>query len=506
MVVSPFWSRVEPNWDGGAGDDEPACPRSFYSKRLKADLLPGTFVLFSSKDGATTDGPSPCSHYDGCGVGRIVCVVTHEDRDSRQQPPPQHTRVRVNIFKRFTEFAATTASILRPEFINDNHLRHLPEVVQTEEMQLITSSDIMNLAFVFTPTALKDSCNLFFTCQGMAIAFIVRSRYQEQVGLELPMLTEVPPDHCLPFPSSYIGSGYYDCYPRRMWNSVMCLKLELTKLLGRYSHLQGLYCKEACRLSNFTPETWGFLRWQFHDIFEDADCGMSTRIRRHRLTEAGLVVKAVRVIKRCTVLRFETKAHLRRLCGVLGESATAGQRCRLPKISTPKNLWQNDIINVVCGADTAKAGAFSIRTVHDGIDLEYDGCSELFLTVRYRRFTYSANSISMPADCDPLLFALICRHDPYVDTANSIQNDTLPVADEDADDDDAAMVIADGSEFEDCDGCLYRVVHGMATSVGSSTFIQSRCVYPQSNNPLFGMEKSFDVQIAKDLIERRLNG
>ena len=222
------------------------------------------------------------------------------------------------------------------------------------------------------------------------------------------------------------------------------------------------------------------------------------------LQRLGLVVKAVQVVKRCTVLRFETKAQLRRLCGLLGESATAGQRCRLPKISTQKNLWRDDIMNVVCGADTAEAGAFSVRTVHDGIDLEYDGCSELFITVRYRHFTYTANSISDPADCDPLLFALICRHDPYVDMAtNSIHNNTMLLADEDGDE---AMAIADGSEFEDCDGCLYRVVHGMATTVGSSTCIQSKCVYPQRNNPLFGTEKSFDVQMAKDLIERRLNG
>jgi hypothetical protein len=156
------------------------------------------------------------------------------------------------------------------------------------------------------------------------------------------------------------------------------------------------------------------------------------------------------------------------------------------------------MIHVVCGADTAEAGAFTVRTVHDGIDLEYDGCSELFITVRYRRFTYTANSISNPADCDPLLFALICRHDPYVDIANSIHNNTMLLADEDGDE--------AGSEFEDCDGCLYRVVHGMATTVGSSTCIQSKCVYPQRNNPLFGTEKSFDVQMAKDFIERRLNG
>ena len=498
MDVSPFWNSVEPQWDTNEEDGNPTRCCSFYSEQLKADLLPGTFVLFSSTDTATTAAGQPWNNSSACGVGRIVRILLVANEDGTDSRPP-HTRVQVNIFKRITDFKATTPGILCPEFINENNLRHLPEVVQVDEMQLIASDDIVNLAFVFTPAALRDSCNLFFACQGMAIAFILRSRYQGLRLGALPMLTAVPPEHCLPFPSSYIESRYFDCYPRRIWNSIMCLKLEMTKLLGRYSHLQGLYCKEACRLSNFTAETWGFLRWQFHDIFDDANCKMSTRIRRHRLSESGLVVKAVRVIKPCTVLRFETKAHLRRLCGLLGESATAGQRCRLPKISAPKNLWRNDIINVVCGADTAEQGEFSIRTVRDGIDLEYDGCSELFVTVRYRRFTYAGNSIDIAGDCDPLLHALICRHDPYVSGADNDQN--MVPAEEEEDED--MMMIENGSEFEDFDGCLYRVVQGVLA--GSST-CQCVCVYPRRDNPLFEMEKSFDVQIVKERIGRRLYG
>jgi hypothetical protein len=37
----------------------------------------------------------------------------------------------------------------------------------------------MNLAFIFSHIVLKDACNLFYTCQGMAIAFIVRLRFQQ---------------------------------------------------------------------------------------------------------------------------------------------------------------------------------------------------------------------------------------------------------------------------------------------------------------------------------------
>ena len=90
------------------------------------------------------------------------------------------------------------------------------------------------------------------------------------------------------------------------------------------------------------------------------------------MVESGLVVKAARIQKSCTVLRFSTKTELLGLCRVLGESVTAGQRCRLPKSSEPKSLWMNDVINVVCGSDEREAG-FTARTPCNGIDLEYDG-------------------------------------------------------------------------------------------------------------------------------------
>ncbi|KAI2510048.1 hypothetical protein MHU86_4342 [Fragilaria crotonensis] len=462
--------------------------RSIYSKQLKAHLLPGTFILFSKNDARTVGKPS--NNVNSCGVARIVRILPAGSR---------HARVQVNIFKRCTEFDATTVGFLHSEFLNENHLRHLPEIVQMSEMLVISSNDILNLAFVFTPHVLNDdSCNMFFTCQGMALAFLLRSRC-EKVESGMPIISDVPNGYCLPFPSSYLRSSCHDCYPSRIWNSIMCLKLEMTKLLGRYSHLQGLFCKEACRLSNFSAEAWGFLCLQFFDIFDAAGCGTSIRLRRHRVIESGLIVKAARVSKRCTILRFETKIHLRRLCAVFGESATAGQRCRLPKVSNPKHLWQNDIINVVCGSDVAEA-VFNLRTVNDGIDLEFDGCSVLFVTIRYQRFAYTTNSLSQ-AECDPLLFALIGRMDPYNIHVNGMDDDNSHEAD------DQVSVIVDGSEF-DFDGCLYRIVlHGTTmTAAENSTRVVSKCVYPMNDNPLYGIEKSFDVRLAKELIERRLNG
>jgi hypothetical protein len=478
----PIWDKVEPRWDDGAP------PMACYCKRLKADLLPGTFVLLSTPD--TTAAESRNSNMHTGTVARIISA------DSSSRPPLllSRTSVQVNIFKELNTFAATDG-FLHPELLDENHLRHLREVVQTEELQVISSDNIINLAFVFTVGSLQDSCNLFFTCQGMAIAFVVRFRVEQSKRAQ-PMLIELPDGYCRPFPSSYPNSRYFDCFASRIWSSLICVKLEMTKLLGRYSHQQGLYGKEGCRVPNFTGEAWGFLGLQFSNLFEQDTFGtrMSMRIRRHRITESGLVVKAARVAKSCTILRFETKGHLKRLCKVFGESATAGQRCRLPKISSPKNLWKNDIINVVCGSDDVES-TFNTKTVRDGIDLEFDGCSELFITVRYRRFTYTADTL-VDAECDPLLSCLIRRLNPY------LSNHELVVEEQENPDNGADLIIVQGSEFEDIDGCLYRVV-----SVDLLThYVRAKCFYPRRNNALFGLEKSFDIDQAKEWIDVRLNG
>ena len=140
---------------------------------------------------------------------------------------------------------------------------------------------------------------------------------------------------------------------------------------------------------------------------------------------------------------------------------------------------------MVCVSDAQEPG-FNVKTVRDGLDLEFDGCSKLFITIRYRRFTYTASNL-VDVECDPLLTALIRRCDPYagIDESEEVEDHA---------------VIVNGSEFEDYDGCLYRVV-----SV-DTTRVHSRCCYPQSNSVKFGLEKSFDIQLAKELIELRLNG
>ena len=42
---------------------------------------------------------------------------------------------------------------------------------------------------------------------------------------------------------------------------------------------------------------------------------------------------------------------------------------------------------MVCGSDESKP-VFNLKTVYDGIDLEFDGSCELFITIWYRQYAY----------------------------------------------------------------------------------------------------------------------
>jgi hypothetical protein len=119
-----------------------------------------------------------------CIVARIVTTVSI-------------SRVSLNIFKRLHE---VTGDFLQPQGLQDNHLRHLQEVVQTPEIRIVDPKEIVNLCFVFTLGTLHDTSTLAFTCQGMTGAFLLRFRCLE--GGAGP-LSDVPAGCCLPFPSSY---------------------------------------------------------------------------------------------------------------------------------------------------------------------------------------------------------------------------------------------------------------------------------------------------------------
>jgi hypothetical protein len=176
---------MEPHPDGGP------C----YSKVMRANLLPGTFVLLAfsvnddeRRDNSTTTVATSARRADSGTVARIVAVeATSSDV------------VSVNVFKKLQELVVT-GDFLYPQGLQDNHLRHLQEVVQTPELRVVGTECITNLCFVFTLSALQDTSTLASVCQGMSRAFFLRFRCSD--GCTGPLF-EVPDGCCLPFPSSY---------------------------------------------------------------------------------------------------------------------------------------------------------------------------------------------------------------------------------------------------------------------------------------------------------------
>jgi hypothetical protein len=123
---------------------------------LKADLLLGTFVLVLCSINAIEESRS---NADNVIVARVVGV---EESILPYSARRSATAVQVNVFKRMTELIETEEDVMQPSPLDDNHLRHVPEVVQMPEICSISSDDIINLAFVLTMEwSLKDSCNLF---------------------------------------------------------------------------------------------------------------------------------------------------------------------------------------------------------------------------------------------------------------------------------------------------------------------------------------------------------
>ena len=178
-------------WD----DAEPSCCNGApcYSKKLKADLLPGTFVLLATR-AKQTNGADVTTHGAGATSGVVARIIAGVSRSPSD--------VTVNIFKRLNELPRREGFLYQhPHVIQENHLRHLQEVVQTSELRIVDTNDIIDLCFVFTRSSLSDTSTLAFTCQGMTRAFLLRFRCND--GGAGRLLSEVPDGYCLPFPSSY---------------------------------------------------------------------------------------------------------------------------------------------------------------------------------------------------------------------------------------------------------------------------------------------------------------
>ena len=136
MAAVPLAAAVAPAspWD----DAEPCCDGApCYSKKLKADLLPGTFVLLATR-AKQTNGADVTTHGAGARSGVVARIIAGVSRSPSD--------VTVNIFKRLNELPRREGFLYQhPHVIQENHLRHLQEVVQMSELRIVDTNDIIHI-------------------------------------------------------------------------------------------------------------------------------------------------------------------------------------------------------------------------------------------------------------------------------------------------------------------------------------------------------------------------
>lgn len=363
-LMARDWASLEPGHGKGLT----------YSSSMKENLEPGTYVEL--RDGT---------------IGRIIKPTTMDGNKSE-----------VNVFRRLG--AAFHIPGFLPDTPTESNIRYVPEVVQTTEVKHVESSAIKNIIFVFKFKDMISGKGFYCDSQGMDNAFLLRYRYEVDVGH-----SEIPDNFCLPFPSSYevFMEQYNTCVAFDLWKGLMGVKRDISRVMGRSSMVQANFFSEKGSVINVNQSTWSHILRRADGVVL---LNKTKRKRIFRETSNGMDMSRKSVARRCESIRFETNLHLHMLRGLFGETVVSSQRKR----TKTARLELNDAINHVHGTEMAET-PFCQRTIgHQGVDLEYDPeIGELQVKIRYGKYTYKVDDDGR-ADCpDKQLKHLIDRGNPY---------------------------------------------------------------------------------------------
>ena len=362
-------------------------PPIYCETRLRTYLNPGTFVIFDPPEDDAAVGQSKLL---------IRCIV--EAKNCSDHADEQSFGLVINLFQVLDE-SQINELIICP--IQDICIRDIPEIVQTERCLTVPTNSVTSIAFVFSLGQLEQ--NEAMGCNGMDTLFLLRYRIDTQ---------PVHPEWCLPYPSYYPAyhSNLPDCYLSRIWNALKVIRSEITHLMGCYSEKQGLY-NTVCSKVTLNNETWEyFLVSKVSHVIGLRRTAIKTSVKWMLLP--GLTLKSVRLISNILqMIRFETLHDLHALTNVFGQQVLIEVRKRRPAaINSPSELQVHDAINIVVGSKDRSAPFQEIGGKDDGMDLTFDGKSELRICIRYRKYQFEVSpSNGNPKNCPILLKRFIKR-------------------------------------------------------------------------------------------------
>lgn len=340
------------------------------------------------------------------------------------------------------------------EMIDDLELFGIEEIVETRQICQLRTHQLMQVAFVFTETEIKD-CGIDWL--GMNNVFLCRYKYDNQEqhgGGFLPRSS--------PF-AFYCGTNVYDnkvdffraglCFHSCIWEGLCIIQDTVHKCMNVSS--QGQRHKQT-KKANISSEVWRYVK----SVFKDTTPVVSFTTKSIRqIIYMGAKRKATSVASTTEMIRFETMNHLVAFSKVFGSACVFGIRQRKPKLGTVAHLKASEIFNIVAAKEVANAPP-QRATADDSIDLKFDG-RVLTVVTRYTKYVYNRDTNTGNAEnCPSLIVADIINRSEHSDeTSNGDGN--------------SVRSIHVGDSFEDQErGLVLRVAEKNAD------FVRCCIIYP----------------------------
>jgi hypothetical protein len=259
-------------------------------------------------------------------------------------------------------------------------LRHITIITEHTSKMTINTKDIEDIAFVFhvdspllSQVSIHGMGNVFVTRDFHIPNFLLRNEISSQ---NFPILTSN--------------------YSQRIWNSLVLIQHTLRRLLSKYGMRQKLRQTEKIHVSE---ELWNFV------LRKTSQGNTIRKCQTNRIIQVltnGCRCHSVREKKSSLLIRFETHVQLSRLCSLLGETVIMGIRKPRPRVNQPREIGENEVINIVTGSSFSDGPTFKKSTKRTGIDFEYDGMY-LQIVARYDRYLLSVNretghALNCPSD------------------------------------------------------------------------------------------------------------
>ena len=318
----------------------------FYFARYRAHVTIGTYVKYHSGS----------SSY----VGRILEV--------------RGPQIVVNRFVRRQKLSHP--ELIVAGSITSESCRYMTEVFQTSGMDLVGSSDVSDISFVFKETDIEAGGGRMDMCQGVSNAYVIRYKENGEA---------IPANECMAFACDYQSflESHDFCYAYHLWTCLLRINTGINRILGRHKEDQSSRMRVKVGMDSIC---WRYFLEKGNEVGCRGVQSVSLLCMK-RITLPGLTIKRRVGHLKSDLLRFETESDLIGLAGLLGERVLVNVRAKPPfsRLENGRDIKENDTVNVVNGGET-RPNVFRYRVDSDGVDLIFDGIDSLTISVRYSAY------------------------------------------------------------------------------------------------------------------------